>query len=56
MSRTLRRSKNGSTRSIREIAEKAKKEGGEIHWGDETALVNTFMAAAMLRRVKRQLL
>jgi len=24
-----------------EIAAKAKKEGGEIHWGDETALVNT---------------
>jgi hypothetical protein len=23
------------------IAAKAKKEGGEIHWGDETALVNT---------------
>ena len=23
------------------IAERAKAEGGEIHWGDETALVNT---------------
>jgi transposase len=37
------------------IAARAKAEGGEIHWGDETALVNThtFAAGAMLQRERR---
>jgi len=37
------------------IAERAKAEGGEIHWGDETALVNTDYAGAVMRpRARRQ--
>ena len=29
------------TEQCPEIAKRARTEGGEIHWGDETALVNT---------------
>ena len=41
MSSARRLSVNGWTDSSRLIAEKARAEGGEIHWGDETASVNT---------------
>ena len=37
----LRQSRSGSTKPTLEIKQRAKQEDAEIHWGDETAVVNT---------------